>query len=188
MFFLKKIYRYFKSPRMIWGYKNPDGTMLKDVRISDSCFIGSPGKLFMGENVYIGHFNYIDASNGILIEEGCQITDFISIISHSSHISLRLYGREYIHSVNPAGYIKGEIKIGRYTFIGPHSVIMPGTILGKGTLVAAYSYVEGVFPDYAVLKGNPAVVVGNTQKIDEKYLSEDPSLRDNYNSWTDNKK
>ena len=47
--------------------------------------------LKLGNNVFIGHYNFIEASNGITIEEGCQITNFISITTHSSHISIRLY-------------------------------------------------------------------------------------------------
>ena len=178
-----KLFRGFKKPRMIWGYYTKSGQYLALTRLSDNIFIDFPERLVLGNNVFIGHFNFIDASNGVTIEEGCQITNFISITSHSSHISLRLYGKNYTNEKNPTGYIKGPVHIGKYTFIGPHSVIMPNTSIGKGTLVSAYSYVEGNFPDFSIIKGNPAKVVGDTRNLDSDYLKENPELEKFYLEW-----
>jgi len=84
---------------------------------------------------------------------------------------------------NHIGYLKGKISIGKYSFVGPHSVIMPNTKIGKGSIVSAYSYVRGDFPDYSVIAGNPAVVVGNTKKIDKIFLTEHPELNCFYEEW-----
>ena len=134
------------------------------------------------DNVFIGHFNFIEASNGITIEEGCQITNYISIITHSSHISIRLYGKQYA-GLDMKGYVKGSVCIGKYTFIGPHSVIMPGTKIGKGSIVSAYSMVKGDFPEFSIIAGNPAKVVGNTRNIDGPFLQANPELRTFYEEW-----
>ena len=168
---------------MIWGYKIRGGKFLKNVRIGSTTFIDNDKNLIIGDNVFIGHHNYIEASNGVTIGEGCQITNFISITSHSSHIAIRLYGKKYISFSNHKGYVKGSVLIGNYTFIGPHCVIMPETDIGKGSLVAAYSYVEGKFPDFSIIKGNPASVVGDTRKIDSSFLDLHNELRPFYEEW-----
>ena len=168
---------------MIWGYKRCDGVYLKNTRISNTTFIDNQHELKIDDNVFIGHFNYIEASNGIQIEEGCQITNFVSVTTHSSHISIRLYGRGYSGFKTHKGYEKGSIKIGKYTFIGPHSVIMPNTNIGKGSIVSAFSYVQGDFPDFAIIKGNPAKVVGDTRDMDTAYLKQNPELEGFYNEW-----
>lgn len=168
---------------MIWGFKRNDGVYLKNARISNTTFIDNPDKLNIEDRVFIGHFNYIEASNGITIKEGCQITNFISITSHSSHISLRLYGKHYTDFKSHKGYIKGSVIIGEYTFIGPHCVIMPDTIIGKGSIVAAYSYVQDHFPDFSIIKGNPAKVVGDTRDMDAEYLKQNPELEEFYHEW-----
>ena len=183
-----KKFAFLTQPRMIWGYKNSDGIYLKNTRISNTAFIDNPGKLRIEDHVFVGHFNYIEASGGITIEEGCQFTNFISITSHSSHISIRLYGKKYANFQEHEGYEKGEIKIAKYTFIGPHSVIMPNTTIGKGSIISAYSYVQGNFPDFSIIKGNPAKVVGDTRDLDTEYLKENPELEKYYNEWVNRNK
>lgn len=177
------VFKYFK-PQMVLGYRN--NTFLCNTRVSNTTDIMGTHNLHLGDNVFIGHFNIIDASCGLTIEEGCQIANFVSILTHSSHISVRLYGKHYIkHNGKHVGYLQKKVYIGKYSFIGPHSVIMPGASIGKGSIVSAYSYVEsGKYPDYAILKGNPATQVGDTRNIDKKYLEQYPDLMEYYNEWT----
>jgi acetyltransferase-like isoleucine patch superfamily enzyme len=82
------------------------------------------------------------------------------------------------------GYVKGPVHVGKYTFVGPHSTLMPGTTIGKGCLVQAYSYVKGNFPDFSILGGNPAKIIGDTRQLDQKYLEEHPELKPTYEAWT----
>jgi acetyltransferase-like isoleucine patch superfamily enzyme len=129
------------------------------------------------------HYSILDASHGLTIGEGCQIGAWVGLFTHSSHIAIRLYGADYTKHDRHEGYLTGPVSIGRYTFIGPHSVIMPNTRIGKGSLVSAYSYVQGDFPDFAVISGNPARVTGDTRKIDARYLRSCPELQPLYDRW-----
>ena len=81
------------------------------------------------------------------------------------------------------GYGKGSVEIGKYSFIGPNSIIAAGTSIGKGSIVAAYSYVKGKFPDFSIISGNPAEVTGSTKDMDQEYLRDHPELLTLYNSW-----
>lgn len=194
-----KIIRYIKNkierfllnrtrPKML--YKTVvNGKVIADTRIGSSTTIEGEKNLVLEENVFIGQYNFIEASNGITIREGVQITNFISILSHSSHNSIRYYGKHYRkHSSDLKGYIKGTVEIGRYTFVGPHTTIMPNTVIGKGSIVAAYSFVRGNFPDFSIIAGNPAKVVGDTRDNDSKFLADNPELTAYYNEWTQEKK
>ncbi|MBD3638448.1 MAG: acyltransferase [Crocinitomicaceae bacterium] len=170
-------------PKMVWGYKRlSDGVYLKRTRISNSTFLDAPEGLQIADNVFVGHFNYIEATNGVTIEEGCQITNYVTITSHSSHNSIRYYGDSYT-GPEMKGYVKGKIKIGKFTFVGPHTTIMPGTDIGKGSIVAAYSYVKGDFPDFSIIAGNPAQIVGDTRDKDNEFLNDNPELREHYDKW-----
>lgn len=170
---------------MVWGYKTPGGSFLKNVRIGSSTFIDGKKNLVLGDHVYIGHHNFIEASNSIEIGEGSQVTNFVNITTHSSHQSIRLYGRHYTTSRDHVGYVRGAVRIGSFTFVGPHTVIMPGTTIGKGSIVAAYSYVQGIFPDFSIIKGNPATVVGSTKDKDMSLLEDHPELKSCYEEWQD---
>ena len=171
-------------PVMIGNYKDKDGKKIRLTRVgSSSTIIGEAG-LNLSENVFIGQYNFIEATNGIQIQEGCQITNFISILTHSSHKAIRLYGSQYTKIADKKQYGIGSVEIGRYTFVGPHSVVMPNTIIGKGSLVAAYSYVQGEFPDYSIIGGNPAKRIGDTREMDQEALTSNPELQSYYDEWT----
>ena len=169
------------KPEMIGGF-----SFAKDkvgIRISNTSHISSPKNLKLGNNVFIGHFNYIDCFHEITIEDGVQITNYCSILNHSSHHSIRLHGEHYNEDAQTKllGLTEGPVIIGAYTYIGAHSIIMPGTTLGKGCIVGAFSYVKpGIYPDYSILRGIPAVVSGETRTIDEEFLTKYPELRDKY--------
>jgi acetyltransferase-like isoleucine patch superfamily enzyme len=91
-----------------------------------------------------------------------------------------LYGSNYAKASNHLGYERGSIEIGEFTFIGPFSVIMPSTKIGKGCVVAAHSYVKGEFPNYSIIAGNPARIVGDVREKDNALLDEYPELKNNY--------
>jgi acetyltransferase-like isoleucine patch superfamily enzyme len=176
------ILKYFR-PVMVSGYKRFDGVFLKNTRIGSTVAITGHNNFNISDNVFIGHHNFIEASNGVEIGTGCQLTNFISILTHSSHRAIRLYGKSY-NKVGPMlAYGEGSVKIGSYTFVGPHCVIMPGTSIGKGSLVTAFSFVSGEFPDFAIISGNPAKVVGDTRQKDAKYLDMYPELKKYYDEW-----
>ena len=172
--------------RRVFGERS-QGQWLPHTRISPSTCIEHAEKLVLADHVFIGHFCFIDASQGVTLDEGVQVTSHVAIVSHSSHRALRLLGRAYVeqHGV-PPGYVAAPVRIGAYSFIGPHSVVEAGTTLGRGSLVRAGSVVRGAFPDFAVLAGNPAVVVGDTREGDAKWLAEHPDLRANYDAWARN--
>ena len=171
------------KPVMLYGYRRFDGTFLHHTRISSCAHIGDRHRFFVEDHVYIGPFNFIDTFREVRIGEGCQITSFVSILTHSSHRALRLYGRAYVGEKNLLGYGEGEVHIGPYTFVGPFSVIMPGSRIGKGCIVSAHSHVDGVVPDFAVVRGTPAEVIGDTRDLDRDWLERYPELKEFYGEW-----
>ena len=167
------------------NYTKLNQKKLINTRISNTTYIGNKELLDIGNNCYIGHYNIIDASGRVVIEEGCQTGSHVSIYTHSSHIAIRLYGMEYTkHNNQHIGYVRGSVIIGKYTFIGSYSLIDPNVVLGCGSLVKAFSHVKkGLYPDYAILEGAPAKVVGDTRNIDKKYLDNYPKLQKYYDAW-----
>jgi acetyltransferase-like isoleucine patch superfamily enzyme len=164
------------------------GRLLPHTRISSASVIEHEDKLTLGDNVFIGAFNFIEASGGITIEEGVQITSHSAIVTHSSHRSQRLLGPAYVTFPVPAGgerpgWISGPIHIGAYSFVGPHCLIEANTRIGRGTLVCAGSFVRGNFPDFAILEGRPARVVGDSRRADERALVRFPELQVLYDAW-----
>nr|WP_255719770.1 acyltransferase [Pelomonas sp. P8] len=153
-------------------------------RIAPSTCIEGEAGLQLGDHVFIGQFNFIDASAGLVIEEGVQITNFCSIVTHSTHDALRVNGRRFAtHGGEPPGYRKAPVRLGAYSFIGPHSLVEPGATLGKGAILCAYSQLRGAAPDFAIMAGQPARQVGDTRERDAALLARHPELRDAYEAW-----
>lgn len=179
------LHNYIAKPRMIHGFKSKyTNQFLPNTRISNTTHITYPEKLNIADNVYVGHYGVLESSHGITIGEGCQISTYVLMTSHSSHQSLRLYGSHYIENNGKhIGYLTGSIIIGKYTFVGAFATIMPNTKIGAGSIVSAYSYVKGEFPDFAIIAGNPAIVVGDTRDLDREYLEKYSELALYYNEW-----
>lgn len=176
-------WRRLVAPRMVYGWRDADGRWLEHTRVSTHTEVGHPQRLRIGDHVFIGHFNLIDASGGLEIGEGCQITNHVSVLTHSTHHALRIGGRAFYGQAQPPGYRQAATTIGAYCFVGPHSVIGPGARLGRGVLVKAYSHVTGEVPDFAIVDGHPARVVGDTRRIDRALLERHPEMRAHYEAW-----
>ncbi|HEX5371237.1 MAG TPA: acyltransferase [Aquabacterium sp.] len=175
------------GPRVVYGWRNADGSYCPSTRVSTHTCFEHPKGLTLGDHVFVGHFNRIDGSNGLVIEEGVQITNYVSVLSHSSHRSVRIMGRRYIGHPDPLGYVRRATHIGAYSFIGPHCIIAPGARIGKGVIVQAYSFVSGDVPDFAIVGpralGQPAIVMGDTRLMDGNLLMQHPEYRPVYAAW-----
>jgi len=103
--------------------------------------------LELGYKTDIGAFTYINAQNGVIIE------DYVQIGSHCS-----------IYSVSTIDNKAGKVILKRNCKIGTHSVIMPGVIVGRNSIIGAFSLVNKNIPDNAVAFGIPINVVRKIKK------------------------
>ena len=112
--------------------------------------------LRLGKNVYIGNDVVIDPAFPWLISIGddCFISARSIILAHDSSTKKHI------------GYTRvGKVTIGRNTFIGMGSVILPGVKIGDNSIIGAGSVVTTHVPEDSVAVGNPVVVVGKTSKF-----------------------
>lgn len=166
---------------IVYGYRNSEGKYLPRCRMASTAWISDKKNLRIDDNVWISHNVRLDTTGGVEIGEGCQIGYGASILSHSSHISIRLLGYHYMETdgIRP-GYVLKPVKIGKYTFIAGGSYILPGVTIGKGCVIGVNSVVTRDIPDYSIAYGSPAKVVGSTLELDRKFLDENPTLKETY--------
>lgn len=171
--FLQNFAALFTRPFMVYGYYDRcSKRFFRNTRISSTASILEPGKLKIGDQCWVWHHSILDASNGISIGDGVQIGAYVGIFTHSSHVSIRLLGADFIKVAadDRIGYVRAPVSIGDYTFIAAGAVIMPGASIGKGCIIAAGSVVKGEIPDFSVVAGNPAKIIGNTGSFDKRYI------------------
>jgi acetyltransferase-like isoleucine patch superfamily enzyme len=174
--------------RTLFGEAGRGGALLPLTRLSPTVCIEHPEGLQLADDVFIGHFNFIEASGGVRIGRGVQITNFVSIVSHSTHRSVRvaaaLSGQPaLLDGADRAGDLRAPVEIGAYGFIGPHSTLEAGTRLGRACLVQAHSRVRGTFPDFSVIGGQPARALGDVREADRHWLAAHPEWLPAYEAW-----
>ena len=102
----------------------------------------------------IGVFTYINAKNGVIIE------DYVQIGSHCS-----------IYSVSTIDNKEGKVILKKNCRIGTHSVIMPGVTVGENSIIGAFSFVNRDIPNNTVAVGVPAKVIKRIN-IKNKYYEQ----------------
>jgi acetyltransferase-like isoleucine patch superfamily enzyme len=176
---LQRAWCRLHAPRMQYGLRSGCGAWRAHSRIGSHSQVLVPQRLILGDHVFIGQFNLVDASGGLAIGTGCQITSHVVLLTHSSHQALRLNRERYWGhaglapdaAVLPPGFRRAATQLGDWCFIGPHSVIAPGSTLGRGVLVRAFSHVSGPVPDFAIVQGQPARVVGDVRDADRAWIA-----------------
>lgn len=181
---LSTILRKIKEPKMLWGYQDSSGIFRERTRISDTVFFYHPEKISIEDNVFIWHYTILDGTGGLKIGEGTQIGAWVGIFTHSSHIAIRLYGDHYqeIPESEKIGYPIKSVTIGKYVFIGAGSKVLPGVNISDGALISAGSVITKNVNKFEIVSGNPAKVIGDTKKIDKRYLN-NPEIKKWYEEW-----
>jgi acetyltransferase-like isoleucine patch superfamily enzyme len=121
--------------------------------IAAHAFVHGPVEL--GAHVSINPYAAIDGGRaGIVIGEGTRIATRASLFAFDHGIDPSLSVRE--QPVRSLG-----IRIGRDVWIGAHACITDGVIIGDGAVVGAGAVVTNDVPDYAIVAGVPARVMGD---------------------------
>lgn len=98
--------------------------------------------LKLGKQTDIGVFTYINAKEGVVIE------DYVQIGSHCS-----------IYSVSTIDNKAGKVYLKRNCKVGSHSIIMPGVTIGENSIIGAFSFVNKSIPANLIAVGVPAKVL-----------------------------
>ena len=115
--------------------------------------INCEAELTIGCNVAFAQNVHITCGELVVIGDGTSIAanTCITDINHN-------YGS---HTLTPLeqGNTTNPTFIGRNCFIGFGAVINAGTRLQEGCIVGANAYVQGSFPAYSVIAGNPGKTI-----------------------------
>ncbi len=145
------------------------------------------GEIHVGEGTLIGRHCSLSVGygdndpqlphRGLVIGDRCVIGQRATITAHESieigddvwfgqDVFVSDSGHGYQDPETPIGVQWGErspIVIGAGSWVGHGAILLPGTRLGRNTVVAAGSVVRGEFPDHAVIGGVPARLLRELQ-------------------------
>ena len=141
------------------------GTKLgKGCHIDMGQYILAPYRFKIGNHSHINQDCIIDARSGITIGDNVSISHRVALMTGS-------------HDINSEDFkYKGQpIVIGDYAFIGVNATVLQGVKVGKGAVVCAGAVVTKDVPDYAIVAGVSAKIIG--------YRSKDLNYKCEPESW-----
>jgi maltose O-acetyltransferase len=111
--------------------------------------ITTPGGLRIGDDTIVGRQTLLESSGGLTIGRHVNISPQAVLLSgdHDPHSPTFVARRR-------------PVVIGDAAWIAYRAIVLPGTELGEGTIVAAGAVVRGRIPARTIVAGNPAVPIG----------------------------
>ena len=117
-----------------------------------------PTHISIGRDSIVGDHAFLDGRAAIKIGEHTDIASEV-MIYNSEH---NLESEEFAATLAP-------VEIGDYVFIGPRAIILPGVTIGRGAVVAAGAVVTKDVPDFAIVGGVPAKIIGERPNKNPTY-------------------
>lgn len=141
----------------IWHFSH----IQKGATIGRNCVLGQ--NINVGSNVVIGNFCKIQ--NNVSIYEGVTLEDYV-FCGPSMVFTNILNPRCKYPQVGSEFYIKTLVKEG--ASIGANATILCGHTIGRYAMIGAGAVVTKDIPDFALVVGIPAIIVGWYSEAGEK--------------------
>lgn len=120
------------------------------------------GNLVIGENVRMSGTTII-CHREVLIGDNVMIGGNVVIYDTDFHSLDSAKRSQYPEDKSDVGI--RPVRIENSAFIGGHSTILKGSVIGQGAIVGAGSVVSGNIPPYEIWAGNPAKFVRSVEKL-----------------------
>ena len=119
--------------------------MGKGCQFSRHVHLISPHKIELGSHVFINRNATLDGRKGLDVRDNVDIGEFSSIWSLQ-------------HDYNDENHatVGGKTVIEDHSWIAPHSIVLPGITIRRGTVVGTQSVVTKDTPPMSVVAGIPA--------------------------------
>lgn len=141
----------------IWHFSH----IQSGAKIGKKCVLGQ--NVNVGNNVVIG--NYVKIQNNVSVYEGVTLEDYVFCGPSMVFTNVKDPRSKY-PQVGSQFYIKTLVKEG--ASLGANCTIVCGITIGKYAFVGAGSVVTRDVPDYALVVGNPAKIVGWVSEAGKK--------------------
>lgn len=117
-----------------------------------------PAGISIGEDSIVGDHALLDGRDKLIIGKHVDIAS-----------SVMIYNSE--HDIDTPNFhaILAPVDIEDYAFIGPRAIILPGVRIGKGAVVAAGAVVTKNVPEFTIVGGVPAQIIGERKNKDPHY-------------------
>ncbi len=126
------------------------GSCGKNLLLGRNITFYNPSAFNLGRDIYIAYGCWLLSAGDVIIADEVMFGPYV-VLAAGNHT--RMAG-----SFRHGEAEKLKISVGRGTWVGAHSTIMAGALIGNGSLVASGATVlRGDYPENAFLAGVPAI-------------------------------
>ncbi|MBI4058741.1 acyltransferase [Candidatus Microgenomates bacterium] len=118
----------------------------------------NPAGIKIGQGTIIGDHVFLDGRAPLKIGNHVDIASYVMIYNSEHDVNSENFGAHV-----------APVEIGDYVFIGPRAIILPGVTIGRGAVVGAGAVVTRDVPEFAIVGGVPAKVIGERKNKDPHY-------------------
>ncbi len=149
----------------------------REVKLYENCIFLRPEVIALGDGVRVDAMVKVEGGRGVTVGKHVHIASFCHINAGGGLVELGAHSGYASHVVICGGqtdYTMGGVTpqdgnvprrfrtvIGEYTVVFAGAVVLPGVTVGRRCVVAAGAVVTKNVPDYAIMAGVPARVVGD---------------------------
>ncbi|GAB2682182.1 acyltransferase [Thalassiella azotivora] len=139
------------------------------------------GRIVLGRWVHVGDDNRLRAHEGTLtIGDKCvlgrdnTVNCYLDVeVGASTLVADWVYVTDFDHvttevgvPIKDQGLVKSPVRIGPDCWLGVRATVLRGTVVGRGTVLAAHTVARGTYPEHAVVAGQPGRVVKDRVAVD----------------------
>jgi UDP-2-acetamido-3-amino-2,3-dideoxy-glucuronate N-acetyltransferase len=146
----------------IWHFSH----VQRGARIGSNCVLGQ--NVNIGPNVVIG--NKVKIQNNVSVYEGVIMEDYV-FCGPSAVFTNIIFPRSKYPQAEAKYYLKTLVKEG--ASLGANSTILCGKTIGKFAFVGAGAVITKDVPDFALVAGNPAKLIGWVSESGQKIVFDD---------------
>ncbi len=145
-----------------------------NVRIDDFCLLS--GRIKIGSHVHISAFSsLVGGDAGIVLEDFVNISERVAIFAKTDDFS----GASLTNPTIPEKYknvVESQVILKKHSIVGVGSAIMPGVIMGEGSVLGARSFLKKSIEPWGIYAGAPAKKIKDRRndllKLEKLFLYE----------------
>lgn len=117
--------------------------------------VAKGARLEIGDGSFIGPWSSVVAVSGVVMGRDCLVAERVTIRDqdHALHADRNV-------PIARSGMVSAPIALGDGVWLAAGSIVLKGVCVGQGAVVAANAVVTRDVPDFAIVGGVPAAVIG----------------------------
>ncbi len=128
------------------------------VRIDDFVILTARQPVVIGSWVHISAFAFLSGQFGLVIEDFVNVSPRATLLSGNDDFTGQWLPGPMIPE--DLRHVQGScLRLGRYSMVGAHSVVLPGASFGEGAVAGSLSLVKEPLAPWGIYGGVPARLI-----------------------------